>query len=216
MKGIVVTGGEINLPLLKSIIGKYRDAVIISADAAIVSLEKLNVIPDIMVGDFDTLNNEELINVYEKQGTKIVRHNPVKDYSDSELAMEYACEAGIKEVIMLGALGRRFDHAFSNVNMLLKYKKMGMNIVIYDKYNRIYVKSSSFILKKEDLWGKYISFFSIGEKVLMESLTGVAYRVKNKSVNNVETPSLFISNEIVDEYMYAVFQGDLLVVESRD
>ena len=216
MKGIVVTGGEINLPLLKSIIGKYRDAVIISADAAIVSLKKLNVIPDIMVGDFDTLNNEELINVYEKQGTKIVRHNPVKDYSDSELAMEYACEAGIKEVIMLGALGRRFDHAFSNVNMLLKYKKMGMNIVIYDKYNRIYVKSSSFILKKEDLWGKYISFFSIGEKVLMESLTGVAYRVKNKSVNNVETPSLFISNEIVDEYMYAVFQGDLLVVESRD
>lgn len=216
MKGIVVAGGEINLPLLKSIIGKYRDAVIISADAAIVSLEKLNVIPDIMVGDFDTLNNEELIKVYEKQGTKIVRHNPVKDYSDSELAMEYACEAGIKEVIMLGALGRRFDHAFSNVNMLLKYKKMGMNIVIYDKYNKIYVKSSSFILKKEDLWGKYISFFSIGEKVLMESLTGVAYRVKNKSVNDVETPSLFISNEIVDEYMYAVFQGDLLVVESRD
>lgn len=216
MKGIVVAGGEINLPLLKSIIGKYRDAVIISADAAIVSLEKLNVIPDIMVGDFDTLNNEELIKVYEKQGTKIVRHNPVKDYSDSELAMEYACEAGIKEVIMLGALGRRFDHAFSNVNMLLKYKKMGMNIVIYDKYNRIYVKSSSFILKKEDLWGKYISFFSIGEKVFMESLTGVAYKVKNKSVNDVETPSLFISNEIVDECMYAVFQGDLLVVESRD
>ena len=50
----------------------------------------------------------------------------------------------------------------------------------------------------------------------MESLIGVAYSVKNKTVDNVKTPSLFISNEIVNEYMVAEFQGDLLVVESRD
>jgi thiamine diphosphokinase len=216
MKGIVVSGGEINLHLLKSIINEYSDAAIISVDAAVTSLLKLNIIPNVMVGDFDTLDNESLVTAYEKQGVKIIRHNPIKDYSDSELAMEYAYEEGIKEVIMLGALGRRFDHAFSNVNMLLKYKKMGMNIIIYDEHNKIYVKSSSFKLSRKHLWGKYISFFSIENKALMESLSGVAYRVKNKPVDNVGTPSLFISNEIVDEYMDAIFQGDLLVVESRD
>lgn len=216
MKGIVVSGGDINLPLLESIIREYKDAVIISVDAAIASLEQIHIMPGVMVGDFDTLNNEEMIRVYEKQGVKIVRHNPIKDYSDSELAMEYAYEEGIKEVIMLGALGKRFDHAFSNVNMLLKYNKKGMDVVIYDRHNKIYAKTSSFKLKKEELWGKYISFFSIEKKVLMESLTGVAYSVKNKTVDNVKTPSLFISNEIVNEYMVAEFQGDLLVVESRD
>ena len=93
---------------------------------------------------------------------------------------------------------------------------LGVDITIIDRFNRIYVKSNPFILEKRSVWGKYISFFAIREKVLIESLTGVAYPVENKYLDNIESPSLFISNEIVEDYMSVIFNGEILVVESRD
>lgn len=216
MKAIVVSGGELSLNLLSSYIDKNKNDIIISVDAAVVQLEKLQITPDIMVGDFDTLSDDDLLKKFAKKGIKIIRHNPIKDFSDSELAIDCAYKAGIREVKLLGALGRRFDHTFANVLILLKYKKKGMDIVIFDKYNKMYFKSKPFTLKKRELWGKYISFFAFGAGVHMKSLTGVVYPVKDKEVNSVTNPSLFVSNEITDEYMSAVFYGDLLVVESRD
>lgn len=52
-----------------------------------------------------------------------------------------------------------------------------MDITIVDRCNRIYVKSNPFILEKRLVWGKYISFFAVKEKVFIESLTGAAYPV---------------------------------------
>ena len=58
MNAIIVTGGDIDLSLLENYIAENKEDVIISVDAAITKLEKINVIPNIMVGDFDTLSDE--------------------------------------------------------------------------------------------------------------------------------------------------------------
>ena len=216
MNAIIITGGDIDLSLLESYISQNRYATVRSVDAAVKKLEEINKMPNVMVGDFDTLTDESRLEHYAGLGVEIVRHNPVKDFSDSELAIDWAYKRNISEIVVFGALGRRFDHTFANILLLQKYKKLGVDITIIDRFNRIYVKSNPFILEKRSVWGKYISFFAIREKVLIESLTGVAYPVENKYLDNIESPSLFISNEIVEDYMSVIFNGEILVVESRD
>ena len=216
MNAIIITGGDIDLSLLESYISQNRYATVISVDAAVKKLEEINKMPNVMVGDFDTLTDESRLEHYAGLGVEIVRHNPVKDFSDSELAIDWAYKRNISEIVVFGALGRRFDHTFANILLLQKYKKLGVDITIIDRFNRIYAKSNPFILEKRSVWGKYISFFAIREKVLIESLTGVAYPVENKYLDNIESPSLFISNEIVEDYMSVIFDGEILVVESRD
>ena len=216
MNAIIVTGGDIDLSLLENYIAENKEDVIISVDAAITKLEKINVIPHIMVGDFDTLSDDERLKKYTDLSVEIVKHDPVKDFSDSELAVDRAIGEGIRKIAVFGALGKRFDHAFANILILQKYKKLGANITIYDRYNKIYVISNHFTLEREKLWGKYISFFSLEGKNFMEKLEGVKYPIENKIIDNIATPSLYISNEIKDDKLEAAFSGDLLVVESRD
>ena len=216
MNAIIVTGGEIDISLLKNYIVENKEDVIISVDAAITKLEKINVIPHIMVGDFDTLSDEERLKKYTDLSVEIVKHDPIKDFSDSELAVDRAVKDGIKNIAVFGALGKRFDHAFANILILQKYKKLGADITIYDRYNKIYVKSNHFTLEREKLWGKYISFFSLEGKNFMEKLEGAKYPIENRIIDNIATPSLYISNEIKGDKLEAKFSGDLLVVESRD
>ncbi len=216
MNAIIVTGGDIDLSLLENYIAENKEDVIISVDAAITKLEKINVIPHIMVGDFDTLSDEERLKKYTDLSVEIVKHDPVKDFSDSELAVDRAVNDGIKNIAVFGALGKRFDHAFANILILQKYKKLGANITIYDRYNKIYVKSNHFTLEREKLWGKYISFFSLEGQNFMEKLEGAKYPIENRIIDNIATPSLYISNEIKGDKLEAKFSGDLLVVESRD
>ncbi|WP_314163065.1 thiamine diphosphokinase [Lachnoanaerobaculum gingivalis] len=216
MNAIIVTGGDIDISLLENYIAENKEDIIISVDAAITKLEKINLIPHIMVGDFDTLSDDDRLKKYAELDVEIVKHDPVKDFSDSELAVDRAVKVGIKTISVFGALGKRFDHAFANILILQKYKKLGVDITIYDKYNKIYVKSNHFILERGKLWGKYISFFSLEEKNFMEKLEGVKYPIENRIIDNIATPSLYISNEIKGDKLKATFSGDLLVVESRD
>ena len=216
MNAIIVTGGDIDISLLENYIAENKEDVIISVDAAITNLEKINLIPHIMVGDFDTLSDEDRLKKYAELDVEIVKHDPIKDFSDSELAVDRAVKAGIKTISVFGALGKRFDHAFANILILQKYKKLGVDITIYDKYNKIYVKSNHFTLEREKIWGKYISFFSLERKNFMEKLEGVKYPIENRIIDNIATPSLYISNEIKGDKLKATFSGDLLVVESRD
>ena len=216
MNAIIVTGGDIDLSLLENYIAENKEDVIISVDAAIIKLEKINVIPHIMVGDFDTLSDEERLKKYTDLSVEIVKHDPIKDFSDSELAVDRAIGEGIRKIAVFGALGKRFDHAFANILILQKYKKLGADITIYDRYNKIYVKSNYFILEREKLWGKYISFFSLEGKNFMEKLEGAKYPIENRIIDNIAAPSLYISNEIKGDKLEAKFSGDLLVVESRD
>ena len=216
MNAIIVTGGDIDISLLENYIAENKEDIIISVDAAITKLEKINLIPHIMVGDFDTLSDDDRLKKYAELDVEIVKHDPVKDFSDSELAVDRAVKVGIKTISVFGALGKRFDHAFANILILQKYKKLGVDITIYDKYNKIYVKSNHFTLEKDKLWGKYISFFSLECKSFMKKLSGVKYPIENRMIDSIATPSLYISNEMNGDRLEAVFGGDLLVVESRD
>lgn len=91
----------------------------ICADAAGHPYTHLPRIPDVVIGDFDSLAGRILDS---RNGTRFLQ---VDDQytTDSEKALIFAAEQGISEVVMLGAAGWRLDHTIYNCQLLEKYAK---------------------------------------------------------------------------------------------
>ena len=71
---------------------KQNGDLIIAADGGCVYLEKAGIVPDIIIGDFDSLG-------YVPEGNEVVKLNPVKDITD----MDAAVNEGIKKVESISA-----------------------------------------------------------------------------------------------------------------
>ena len=121
------------------------------------------------------------------------------------------------EIVILGATGGRMDHFLANVNILMKPLKNGIKSYIIDKYNKIYLIDSEETIERKSLWGKYISFQPLTEKVKNVWLKGFKYTLAGKELTIGE--SLTISNEMADSESKAVVSFDsgvLIVIESHD
>ncbi len=89
----------------------------IATDSAGHPYDQLPLMPDVVIGDFDSLSGRVL------DGRSGPRFFEVDDQytTDSEKALLFCIEQGIEEVIMLGATGWRLDHTLYNCNLLERY-----------------------------------------------------------------------------------------------
>jgi thiamine pyrophosphokinase len=113
LRAIVFANGELNHPEnVKALIreGDY----IIAADGGTYHCVRLGITPHLVVGDFDSLDETEL-KALQTSGTKLVRYDPRKDYTDLELALEHARKSGATEVLVFAALGARWDQTLANL-----------------------------------------------------------------------------------------------------
>jgi len=83
---------------------------VIAADGGLEHVRKLNITPDVILGDFDSLG-------YEPEGANVF---PVeKDDTDAMLAVRRGLELGYREFLLYGSLdGPRLDHTVANFQTL--------------------------------------------------------------------------------------------------
>lgn len=126
-----------------------------------------------------------------------------------------AIELKSYKITILGALGKRMDHAIANIHILKDALEANIHCQILDRYNRIYLINKSIQLEKNKAYGKYISLIPLTSTVEGLTLTGFKY-----PLNNYTLPigtSLGISNEIIDNTAHIEMKnGILIVIESRD
>lgn len=84
--------------------------IICAADSGLSLLHAWNLAPDLIVGDFDSLEPPELLDAYAAQGKEILRFPRAKDESDTELALRILRERGADRVAIAGGGGGRIDH----------------------------------------------------------------------------------------------------------
>ncbi len=107
------------------------------------------------------------------------------------------------------------DHMIGNIHLLFPCLQKGIEAYILDSKNRIYLIDGERKFYKENLWGKYISFLPLTEKVKGITLTGFKYPLFEKDIEIGS--SLCISNELAEEVGTVTFaDGVLIVVESHD
>lgn len=212
----IISGGDIDENLLLSEMKKrQKNDIIVAADAGLRVLDELDISPDLILGDFDSLE-KEILEKYSKT-IEISRYKSEKDFSDTELAVEICKSKGFNNITILGCFGGRMDHSLANINLLYKYHKEDIYIRLVDKFNRLYLIAKSSTVYKKDMWGKYLSVFPMGGAVNNFSISGVKYPLKNVVLDKYENPSLTISNEILDKECNIEFDnGVILVVESKD
>ena len=102
-----------------------------------------------------------------------------------------------------------------NLQSLQVPLKYGAKAWIIDSQNVITVWDSSFSVKKQDSFGKYISFLAMSEKVEGITLKGFKYPLLKYTMTNDD--GIGISNEIQEDTAYVEFEsGILLMIMSRD
>lgn len=225
MSIVIITGGIIQDQAVKTYMEGRSVSHIIAVDGGVDKAEKLLLCPDYIVGDFDTLVPEKLEKYKNANDIKIQQFQPEKDDTDTQIAVELAiklagerktpCENFQEDIIIFGALGKRFDHALANVLLLEKFASAGLCACIVDEYNRISVHRQSFSLEKSCQYGTYVSFLALTPLVTGITLTGFKYPLTQHTLKQED--SLCISNELVKETGTVSFlDGILLMVESRD
>ena len=188
---------------------------IIAGDRGLEALYQLKIIPNHVVGDFDSVS-PEILEFYKKQ-SQIIFHtfHAEKDNTDTDIALQLAIRLKSSKITIMGALGKRMDHAIANIHILKDALEANIPCQMIDEYNRIYLINKEMTLEKEKVYGKYVSLIPLTSIVEGLSLTGFKYPLKDYTLP-IGT-SLGISNEIIGDTAHIQMKnGILIVIESRD
>ncbi len=215
MKVILILNGEI---CDYDVISKYieEDDYIIACDGAVKHCQELNIVPDIIIGDFDSANDDLLESF---RGKSIALKFPVeKDYTDGELgvlrAIRYCENENVEDVLVLGAFSHngRFDHVLSNIFMLKLFDEKNIKSRLVCEKNEVYYLTGNITLKTDK---KYISLIPLSDELEVKSSRGLKYSLDNEIFYFGSSRSL--SNECVEELIsISIKSGKAVLTLSND
>lgn len=199
--GGTVTGTEY-LPEITS------DTFVISADGGYLNALKFNIIPNMCLGDFDTITID--IN----SQCEVVKFPPEKDDTDTMLCIKKAISMGYTDIYIYGALGGRFDHSIANVQSMEYSLQYNVTCHIVDAKNIVTMQRESSRVYSSNKDFKYLSILSLSESAEV-SAEGLKYPLEH--TNLVRSFPLGVSNEtLVDIFRITVHSGTILVIYSKD
>lgn len=214
---LIVTGGKLDLAFARSFLEENKVDKIIAVDGGLESVEALGLMPDYIVGDFDTVHSEVIERFRQMPFIVWEQHKPEKNETDTELARSRALTLGCRRIIFLGATGGRLDHMLGNLHALYACMQSGIEAWIADPQNRMYLLDEGKKFYRRTTFGKYVSFLPYTEEVKGITLKGFKYPLNNKDIRRGEEVGLCISNELAGDQAEIQFEdGILICIESRD
>ena len=212
---VIVSGGLLEDEFAVDILKDEETEFIIGVDRGLLFLYEHNILPDSIVGDFDSAPVEVIAYYKEETKVPIREFNPVKDASDTEIALRLCLDLHRQNILILGATGTRLDHVWANVQTLKVALDAGADARIVDRHNQIRLLKEELVLKKEEAYGPYFSVFPLGGEVEDFNISGAKYPLSH----HILTPfdSLCVSNEIEgDEVIISFPYGTVVLMETRD
>ncbi len=189
---------------------------IICADGGAVHCDRMGIIPDMVIGDMDSIP-AEILEKFARHHT-IIKTFPVhKDNTDLELAVHYAHlrikEMGAASIHIFGGLGGRWDMSLATILLLTDKNNLQQEIVIHGDQEIFYALQPG-AYNLQGTVGQRISFLSLHGDVKKLSLSGLRYPARKITLNLGS--SLGVSNRFVEEKCLVTFaEGILLVVLDR-
>lgn len=212
---IIVSGGNLNPDFALDFFEKNTADFLIGADKGICFLKEHKLLPTHIVGDFDSASADALTYFREFPDIPIRTFNPVKDLTDTQIALELAISLGAGRVFILGGTGTRLDHVVANLKLLSQALDQGVECFLLDEHNRIRMVETPLVIGREEQYGKYVSLFAFGGPVKGITLKGFYYPLTKYDM--ISGDALGVSNEITAENgEISMEAGRLLVMESKD
>lgn len=213
MNFLIITGGNIDKDIALTMLTN-KNIFIIAVDKGLALLYELKRMPDLIMGDYDSVPGE-ILSYYKDRQAKIMTFPANKDATDTQLAVEEAISRGADHITILGATGSRLDHTICNINILGIALKHKIPCEIVDSHNVIRLLDESTEIKEKEQFGKYISFLPYTEQVEGITLEGFCYPLTNYTLR--KDTSIAISNELAEkEGKISFTKGILIMLQTKD
>jgi thiamine pyrophosphokinase len=198
---LIIANGQIcSFEFLESLM--QWSPLIVALDGAYLQLKEMEIKPDIVIGDMDSINHVEI-----DSDVQVIR-DPNQENTDLEKAIEYLIKQGYKDINVVGAFGKRIDHSMNNFLLFCKYPNLNL-VYLDDNFKAMMIKNT---FKKYYNTGQIISLLPIGEVKCIES-ANLLYSLNNKTLSpEIQTGC---SNEVAKNGMVTIIieKGFLIIVE---
>ena len=213
MKVCILLNGKINdYSIIKQFINNQNYDYIICADGGANHAYKMNITPNYIIGDLDSIN-KEIIDFYKKQNVLFEEFPSKKNETDSELCILLSKSLNASKIDLFGTLGGRIDHTLANINLLYYIREQEIIPRIISEQEEIYIATNECVKikgKEKDI----ISIIPIKGDVKGITLENLEYPLNNYDMN-YSTP-LGISNIMLsEECKIAVKKGSLLIIRNK-
>ena len=201
---VVIANGECPThPIALELLHNARN--IVCCDGAVRHLEQLNAVPTAIVGDGDSISEENRV----KYAKFLVNLDKSEEYNDLTKAFNY-CEAnGFHTIAIVGGCGLREDHALANLSLLMGYAERFEVIMVtnYGIFTPI-LKTHTF----QSHQGDAVSVFSFTPKTHL-TFHGLKYPVNNRCFNHLWEGSL--NEALADKFTVELHdEGRILVYQA--
>jgi thiamine pyrophosphokinase len=205
----IVSGGRLgDQTFFQKKISRMENYLIICCDGGARHLWKTGIKPDVIIGDMDSIEPDHLAS-YSKQGVKIIKYPVSKDFTDTELALDYALNLKPAAIYIWAAMGGRIDHTLSNVFLLDKGKAVSIKTYLIDEYCEAFLLNGNVMFSKST--GQTISLIALSLQVEGISLRGFLYPLDDATLRMGESRT--VSNIIKeDNATVSARSGNLLVI----
>ena len=198
---LIVANGE--FPSHKTPLGILKESSsILACDGAADTLLDKGYTPDVILGDLDSLSDQSKI-----EYTDHIVETPDQSQNDLRKALNYAKDHNIDDIKIIGASGKREDHAFGNIFSILGYKDL--NIKLYtDTGIFTCIHESQNI---ESFKGQQVSIFTLDNTIKITS-NNLKYNFNNVVISAIYLGTLNESTS--NDFKLSISHGSLLIFQT--
>jgi len=178
--------------------------LVIAADAGYLHCKQAKLVPDLLVGDFDSMDPP--------RDFPHITHFPVeKDDTDTMLAVRTAIERGCREVHLYGATGgKRMDHTLANLQTLQWIRHQGARGYLYDNdFVFTAIQNETLSIPQTVDWG-LVSVFCLGATARGIDEVGLQYPLSDAMLSSDQP--LAVSNHLTGAPASITVRDGTLVV----
>ena len=179
------------------------DDFFVFCDGGLSHLSRLNAVPGLVVGDFDSGEKPAA-------GPEIISLPREKDDTDMVYAAREAVRRGYSDFLLLGAAGGRLDHTIGNLSLLLWLDRQGKTALLADDYSDMQIVSGG----KAQIDDSVFCFSLLNTAGLARgiTITGAKYPLEDAEI--CSDYQYGISNEVIpgQTAVVTVREGSLLLV----
>ena len=204
-RGIIFAGGELSLP------ANFEDifnesTCIVCADSGFDSAARLGVMPDVIIGDMDSVERNL------PDGVKQIKLNCEKDDTDTEACINYLIKQGCKEIVLLCALGGRKDHELANIMLTVYAAKQGVKLTLKSGDTEVFAITDFAQISGEI--GDWLSLIPVLDDAEGVTLSGLKYPLENACLKAGKTVG--ISNEFIcKKATVSVEKGIIIAIKTK-
>lgn len=204
MRAVIIANG---------IIGGFRPNIfpedtVIAVNGGLRHCLELKLRPHTLIGDMDSLSPEE-IDAVTRFGIPISRYPARKDHTDMELALHAARSLGAEDIVLLGALGARWDMSIANIMLLAAPELAGCRVRILDDMQEISLVHGGETLRFVGNIGDLLSLIPLRADAHNISVTGLEYPLRGETLHFSATRG--ISNVFCDQTATVFLEEGLLL-----